>query len=78
MIKRRIDVELDLTPDELAAVFCGMDGEQQAGFFNAIAKYSDLWPAPFPFQVQAIVDSLTYTEDARRIMRVLGEYAEMS
>ena len=41
---RREIVLNDLTPDELALLFCDMDGEEQAAFFSHVGQIAQDWP----------------------------------
>ena len=42
-VTRTVDIS-DLTPEELATLFTGMDGGQQARFFAAIKPIAATWP----------------------------------
>lgn len=42
-IRRTFEIG-DITPEELATIFCEMDGEQQARFFSAVGKIAATWP----------------------------------
>lgn len=37
-------IELSLTPDELAELFCGLTGDRQAEFFAHIHEIAKAWP----------------------------------
>ena len=77
MIKRDIHCEITPTPIELAIEFCNMDSEQQVQFFNEIASIViKEWEKPFVFQLQSITDEELLTNEARSIMRNIGEYSE--
>jgi hypothetical protein len=76
MIKRNINAEIELTPNELAFEFCEMNADEQADFFNLIALLSASWDAPFCFQSQSITDSKKLTTEGRAIMASIGEYSE--
>ena len=76
MIKRKIDVEIDLSPAELAEQFCQLDSEMQALFFNNIKRITDQWDMGFFWQLQYITESERLTDGGRTIMRQIGEYAE--
>ncbi|CDO38955.1 hypothetical protein [Novosphingobium sp. KN65.2] len=41
-IRRTFEIS-DLTPQEMASVFLGWDGEQQAEFFNSFKAETDTW-----------------------------------
>ena len=77
MIEREIKVGIDATPEELAAEFCGMDGNDQAKFFSAIADLVKEWDKPFCFQLSSVVTSDDLTSAGRVIMQEIGEYGEV-
>lgn len=75
MIKRTQELEVILTPEELAAEFCNMDDKEQAKFFNEIGNIvQNTWTSPFVFQLQAVIDSEHLTDDGRYVMQSVGEY----
>lgn len=74
-MKRTIEIELTPTPRELAEVFCAMEGQEQAEFFNHIFVESRSWSAPFDFQAHDISSCGVLTEGGRRIMSTIGEYS---
>lgn len=64
----------DITPEELAGVFAGMDGEQQARFFSTVGKIAATWPgAGWCQQSCAISEHLDKT--ATETILKLGEWA---
>jgi hypothetical protein len=76
-IKRQIDFECKITPEELAREFCEMDNVEQAEFFNEIAKIVKLeWSSNFCFQLQSIMDSGTLDEGGINIISQFGEYGD--
>ena len=76
MIEKKITVPVDLTPQELAFEFCNMSDEDQAEFFNSLAKIVENWQAPFSFQLQYLADCTTLTQDGKSVMKLIGEYGE--
>jgi len=70
-----IDVNY-LTPQELASEFCEMDCDQQARFFNHIAKITIDWDKPFCFQLHKIMTSDILTFDGRWVMEQIGIYSK--
>lgn len=75
-IQRTIQVEVLPTPFELAEMFCEFDSTLQADFFDAIAVIVENgWDRDFLFQLQAITDEKSLTENARQIMSQIGEYS---
>ena len=60
MVKREIEVRL--TPSELAELFCAMCGDEQAEFFDRVGAISADWPATgWCLQACDIVSHLTPT-----------------
>jgi len=74
-INRNINADIVLTVKDVAELFCQMDGEQQAHFFNCVAKEVEKWNSPFVFQLQSILETEKLTTEANQIMREIGEYA---
>ncbi|WVH13931.1 hypothetical protein CASP1_00008 [Alcaligenes phage CASP1] len=72
-IKRNIETEFTLTPEELAGEFWGLDGDQQARFFNAVGKLAQ---HRLPMQMQYVQDSDFLDQDGRYAMSVIGNYSE--
>lgn len=70
---RNIDVVVQPTPDELASVFWGMSGGDQALFFNRLGELSGHMLC---FQLQAVTDSILLNQQGRNAMMVIGEYSE--
>lgn len=68
-------VEITPTSIELAHEFCGLDSDNQAEFFNHVARVTDVWEMPFCFQLQYVTDAVHLTDGAREIMHQIGEYA---
>ncbi len=66
---------INITPSEIAKLFCNMDADEQAIFFNVIASEIKLWENPFCFQLQAVTDSPELLDEARKVMKEIGEYA---
>tara|TARA_R110002096_G_scaffold399999_1_gene596505 strand:- start:25 stop:276 length:252 start_codon:yes stop_codon:yes gene_type:complete len=74
-IKRNIDINLVLTPQEIAFGFCNLHSDSQAEFFNEVAKITKTWSSHFVFQLQGITDEDCLTKDGRKIMSEIGEYS---
>ena len=73
---KQIEVKIDLTPEDLADIWCDLDSEQQAKFFNQVANISSQWDRDFPWQMQHITDESCLTAAGRDIMKTIGEYSE--
>jgi hypothetical protein len=71
-----IPIDINITPKELAELFCAMDGDQQAIFFSEIAKIIKSWKAGgFDYQLAYIVDSRKLTKDGSDVMELIGSFA---
>lgn len=68
-------VPVKLTPEDVAQMFCEMDSNEQARFFNEIAETVKGWDQPFSFQLQAVTDKPELTSQARNVMAQIGIYA---
>ena len=68
-------VTIQHTPEELAELFAGLDSEEQARFFNQIAKVASKWRGPFEMQLQYITDEDNLSLSGRRVMQSIGEYS---
>jgi hypothetical protein len=75
MIQRKVHVEVSPSPEELAFEFSIMGDEQQAMFFNELARITENWDRPFCFQLQSLTDNQELTDAGRSVMRAIGEYA---
>jgi len=75
-IERIIKVDVKPTAYELAESFCKLDNYEQAKFFNVVAQTVNAWVMGFEFQLQEIVNTNILTQDAKRIMKLIGDYAE--
>lgn len=75
----KIEVQLDLTPAQLAQAFCDLDDEQQAQFFIDAARIArETWEAPATFlQWREVGKHLATcacsTDDARELVRDIAE-----
>ena len=70
-------VECDLTPRELAEVFCAQNDEEQAQFFVEVAKVLDRWsPHARDMQLHYIAGHMKtcecVSEDARNWVREIA------
>lgn len=76
-IKRKLTVDIELTPEDLADCFCDLYDNEQAFFFNRIAEVVATWGKPFCFQLQYISNNKALTSDGKEIMSMIGEYSEV-
>lgn len=75
-IKKTVNVWVKPTAEELAQIWCAMDANEQALFFNAIKLLSDDWDKPLCFQLQSIAVSKHLSEIGRYVMRQIGDYGQ--
>jgi hypothetical protein len=66
------DVIRDITPQDVAELFAAMNAEDQAEFYNHLAKVASDW---LSMQAQYITDSEKLTLAGRRVMQTIGEYS---
>ena len=65
----------EITPQVIANLFCDMRSDEQALFFNEVAKISTKWSSSFPFQLQYITDDDGLDLGGRRVMQDIGDYS---
>ena len=75
-IPRKVDIDIELSPEDLADCFCDLHSDEQAFFFNRIAEVVETWANSFTFQLQCMIDNNVLTIDGKEIMRQIGEYGE--
>ena len=69
----------DLTPAELAELFCALLSDEQAEFFNEVARMSSPWPAGgWCVQACAIAREKNFTEGGRQVVRALAEHIQLA
>lgn len=73
---KNLDHKIEVSAIEVADLFCSMDGEEQALFFNKIAENVAKWNNGFIFQLQAICDTELLNDGGKKIMREIGEYSD--
>ena len=66
------DTIRDITPQDVAELFASMNADDQAEFYNHIAKIASDW---LNMQAQYITDSEKLTLPGRRVMQTIGEYS---
>jgi len=74
-IKRNIEVDISLTPEELAESFWSMSSEDQGTFFNTLGEISDI---RLCFQLQAVTDGAALSRTGRNVMAMIGDYSQES
>lgn len=73
-IQRNIDINVELSPEDIADCFCDLRDDEQAVFFNRISEVVKKWGSPFCFQLQHIINNGILTRDGKEIMCQIGEY----
>lgn len=63
----------DITPEELATVFCQMWAEEQAAFFTAVWSEAKRWPGAGWCQQSCSIVQAT-NSDAREAIRTLASH----
>lgn len=67
------EVEIRLSGHDLAELFWELDADQQALFFHKIGEFEGL-----PMQLSFVSISPNITNQARRMMAMIGEYSQES
>ena len=77
-ITRSVEVEVELTPREVAQAFCDMSSDEQSMFFNEVGAMveADCWNLPMQLECVANDDALGTL--GRHVMRLIGCYADPS
>lgn len=69
----------DLSPAEVAELFCDMNSSDQAEFFNAVAEIARSWPgAGWCQQACEIIRSKDLDDRGRRAIGSLAEHLELA
>jgi hypothetical protein len=76
MIKRKTEVFVRLTVEELADEFCSLDANDQAEFFNRVGEITNQWDGGFSYQLYRIVTSPKLNEKGKYILDQIAEYVE--
>lgn len=81
-IKATVTTEIELSIDAAAKWFAGLDDDQQAQFFVAVAEESKRFPLPQGFQWYAVGGHLRNctcsTDEARDMIRTIADGMEHS
>lgn len=75
-LKKNIEIEMPLNVSDIARLFCSMDNNEQAMFFNRVAENVGEWDKPFCFQLQSICDTELLSDGAKEIMKEIGNYSD--
>jgi hypothetical protein len=73
----KVSIDIDLTPEQLAQVFCSWDDERQAQFFIECARISSGWDSGIGMQWFSVGRHLRNcacsTEEARDMVTEIAE-----
>lgn len=70
------DTIISVTPEMVAELFAGMCDDDQAKFFNHVAKVATTWSnGGWPMQLQHVTDQSALNDGGRRVMQMIGEYS---
>jgi len=74
-IERKVTVECEIDELDVAEAFCNLDGDQQARFFNVVARLvHEEWKEPFAMKLEYMTQSKYLSREGRNIMRDIGDY----
>lgn len=68
------DVQVSLTVNDVAFLFCSMDADEQAQFFNRAAEVFDERKNSWPMQLQYVQDSKELKVRGKSLMTLIGDY----
>lgn len=79
ILKQNLDIEVKVTPNQLADLFCSMDDREQANFFNCVYDISQTWPScNFDMQMLSVSRCGHLTAGGRDVMQTIGMIADES
>lgn len=71
-----MEIEVELTPEDIAQLFCDLDSAQQARFFNHVGEIASRWKGMgLAMQLQYITDEDGLNYAGRRVMQHIGDYS---
>lgn len=73
-LTKTIDIPVRLTVEDVALLFCGMDANEQAKFFNECALNFDRREFSWPMQLQYIQESKELKVKGKSLMSLIGDY----
>lgn len=77
-MKKNIEVNIEITPEEMAAMWCAMGSDEQARFLNEIGNIAVEWkPGYLERQMQYITDAIEIEDTGRWVMKLMGDYADV-
>lgn len=77
--KATVTQEIDITPKDLARIFCDFHDEQQAEFFSEIGEIIKSWEfGSYSFEMQMcdVADNNLLSEEGLNVMATIGSMAE--
>lgn len=75
-LNKTFNFPVNISPQEAAKVFCNMNDEEQAVFFNSIAEIVEKeWKNPLGFQLTDIPLRGILNKGGANVMRTIGRYA---
>jgi hypothetical protein len=72
-MKKLIELQFEVTPEELANAFWDMNGIEQAQFFNHLGGIT---VGHRDYQLYCISTAPNLTEEGRSVMRSIGDYSQ--
>ena len=69
------EVDITVTPKEVANIISNYDSREQVVMLNELARILNDWNNPYVFQLQHITDDNKLTDKARRLMEYIGDYS---
>lgn len=73
--KIKQEIKIDISPEEVADLFCRMHDDEQALFFNQVGNNMGNWgPGAENTQIHGIVTSETLNNKGFRFLRLLSDY----
>jgi hypothetical protein len=76
-VKRKVEVEIEFTPHELARIFIRFNKREQAEFFNGLAS-QDSFHELSDAQFTDVCEDSELTRSAREIMQKIGKHCGLS
>jgi hypothetical protein len=75
MIKRKTEIIVRPTINELVDEFCSLDSNDQAEFFNKMGEITLQWDGGFAYQLYKIVTSPKLNKKGKYIVDLIAEYS---
>lgn len=69
-------VEIELSPEKIAELFCNMDSREMVDFFNSVHEISEQWQRCFHGQMWHIVREPNFNEKTKYLFDNIGSYKE--